>query len=333
MRARSDLLHSRKTLFTILSALSLACEGALAPPEAAAQAFPSKPVRIIVPNAPGGPSDLISRLIAPKLQETWGQPVIAENRAGGDGLIAAEFISKQPPDGHVMLPMALSQLIGTLVAQRLVLSSDFAPITFLGATPFAVTVNASLPTKNFAEFVAYAKANDGKLAYSSTGNWGANHLCMETINQIIGVKMLHVPYPGSPQATQALLANDVQVFCGGAPNLAALAKQGKIRPLAITYAKPTKLVPDVPPVADTLPGYELLGWFGMETTKGTPAEIISKLNADLGRALRDPIVYDKIYALGVELQPNSVAEFSAFLKSEGDRWGKFLKEHGAKPGS
>lgn len=309
--------------------LALACPAVpvLAQPSGA---FPVRPLRMIIPNAPGGASDLITRMIGPRLTEAWGQPAIAENRPGATGVIAAEFVAKQPPDGHTLLVMSLTQLVGTLGHQKYVLSTDLAPVSLLGSTPFAVAVNMSVPVRTFPEWVAYAKANTGKLAYASAGAWGSNHLCMESLNEIIGTQMLHVPYPGSPQATTALITDQVQAMCAAGPTLATLWKQGKLRPLAITYLKPSRLMPDVPTVTPTLPGYEMLGWYGMQTTRGTPAETINRINAEVGKVLRTPEVVERMLALGAEAQGSTPAEFAAFLNREAERWGKLLRERNAR---
>lgn len=292
--------------------------------------FPARPLRIVIPNAPGGATDLIARMLGPRFTESWGQPVIAENRAGATGVIAAEFVAKQPADGHTLLIMSLTQLIGTLVHQKFVLSTDLAPVSLVGSTPFAFAVNMAVPVKNFGEWVAYARANTGKLAYSSAGNWGSNHLCMESLNDIIGTRMLHVPYPGSPQATTALITDQVQAMCAAGPTLAGLWKQGKLRPLAVTYLKPTRLMPDIPPVANTLPGYEMLGWYGMQATKGTPPEVVNRISAEIARALKIPEVAERMQGLGAEPAGSSAPEFAAFLLKEGERWGRLLKERNAR---
>lgn len=296
-----------------------------------AQTYPNKPIRMIVPNAPGGPSDLLTRMIGPKFTEAWGQPVIAENRAGATGLIAAEMVYKAPADGHTMILMALTQLIGTLMHQKYMLLSDFAPVSMVGSTPFAIAVNPTVPVKNVAEWIAYAKARPGDLTYASSGNWGAAHLCMESFNELAGIKLLHVPHPSTPAATNALMGSQVHAFCPAGASVATLAKTGKMRVLGVTYLKPTKLMPDTVPIADTLPGYEMLGWFGLETTKGTPPEVVNKINAELTRILRTPEIAERMIGTGVEPATSTPAEFATFLQRESARWGKFLKDRNAKP--
>lgn len=298
---------------------------------AAAQNFPVRPVRMIVPNGPGSPTDLVARLLGGKLGEAWGQPVIAENRPGATGLIGAEALAKLPADGHAMILMAMTQLIGTLMYQRYQLATEFAAVTMVGSTPFAIAVPSALPVKNIAEWVAYVKARPGQLMYSSSGQWGSSHLCIEAFNELAGLKMSHVPHPTSPAAMNAVVAEQVAAYCPAGPTVHTFVQSGKIRPLGITYTKPTRLMPGVAPISDTVPGYELLGWYGLQMHLKTPSELVNKVNADSVRALRLPDIQEKLFGLGVEAVGNSPAEFSAFLRKEQDRWSKLLKDRGAKP--
>ena len=230
-----------------------------------------------------------------------------------------------------MIVMTLTQLISTLVYQKYVLATDFSAVSLVGATPFTIAVNAALPARNVAELVAYAKGRPGELAYASTGMWGSAHLCMESFNALAGVKMLHVPHPGAPVATNGLGSGDVKVFCAAALSVAKLAQGGKIRLLGVTYQQPTKLMPGLVPVSDTLPGFELLGWYGMQVNKGTPVEVIAKINAEVVRTVKNPEIAERMLATGVDPLGSSPAEFTGFLQREADRWSKVLKEHNAKP--
>lgn len=328
---RSRILPSRSAGLRAVAGIASA---AVALPSALAQTaatYPSRPIRIIVPVQAGAPSDVIARMIGPRLTEAWRQPVIAENRVGATGLIAAETMYKAPADGHTMIVMTLTQLISTLVYQKYVLATDFSAVSLVGATPFTIAVNAALPVRNVAELVAYAKGRPGELAYASTGMWGSAHLCMESFNALAGVKMLHVPHPGAPVATNALVSGDVKVFCAAALSVAKLAQGGKIRLLGVTYQQPTKLMPGLAPVSDTLPGFELLGWYGMQVNKGSPADVIAKINAEIVRAVKTPEIAERMLATGVDPLGSSAAEFTGFLQREADRWSKVLKEHNAKP--
>lgn len=302
-----------------------------APLQVEAQTFPSRPVRVLVPNAAGSPSDIIYRLVGVRLAEAWGRPLLVENRAGATGMIAADIVSKAPADGHTLFAVSMTNLISTLMYQRHQLATEFAPVSMVGTTPFAITVSAGLPVKNLAELIAYAKARPGQLMYGSSGQWGSLHLCMEVFNEMAGLSMTHVPHPGTPQATNALMADQIQVMCPAAPSIQTLASSGKLKPLGVTYQKPTRLLPGVPPVSETMPAFELLGWYGLQTTLKTPPEVIGRLNAELVKALKAPEIVDKLIATGVEVVGSNPAEFQGFLNRESERWTRVLRERNAKP--
>ena len=309
----------------------LMCGITQATAQTAAQAWPAKPVRIIVPVVPGGPSDLMARLLGSKLSEGWGQPVLVDNRAGATGIIAAEAAYKAPSDGYTMFSMALTQFIATLVHQKYLLARDFASVTMVGATPFTFAVGLNVPAKNIAEWIAYARSRPGELNYASTGMWGAGHLCMESFNALTGIKTVHVPHPGAPQAANALMGGEVSAYCAAALSVAKLAQAGKLRLIGVTYQQPTKLLPDVAPISDTVPGFEVLGWYGLQVGKGTPNEVINKINTDLVRVIKNPEMGERLVAMGVDPLGTTPAEFSAYLQKESDRWSKILKERNARP--
>ena len=310
----------------------LAMALALAASQGLAQTnYPTKSVRIVVPVPPGGPSDIMARLLGAKLTETWGQAVLVENRPGATGLIAAEAVFKAPADGYTLFAMALTQFIATLVHQKYLLARDFASVSMIGATPFTIAVNPNVPAKNIAEWIAYAKTKPGALNYASTGTWGGGHLCMELFNAMTGIKTVHVPHPGAPQAANGLMAGDVSAYCAAALSVAKLAQAGKLRLIGVTYQQPTKLLPDVPPISGTVPGFEVLGWYGLQVGKGTPTEVINKINTDLVRIIKNPEMGERLVAMGVDPLGTSPAEFSAYLQKETERWSKILKERGARP--
>lgn len=292
--------------------------------------WPAKPLTMIIPNAPGGPGDVILRLIGPKLSEAWGQPVVADFRAGATGLIASEALARSAPDGHTLFQSSLTSLLGTLVHQKYLLQ-DFTAVTMVGSTPFSIVVNGNVPAKNVAELATWVKSRQEELAYASTGNWGSAHLCMETLNQALGLNMLHVPYKDAGLATNGLVAGQVQVYCAAAANANAMARTGKARILGVTYQKPTRLMPGLPPVAEAAPGYEFLGWYGMQVNRGTPQPIVDRLNAELAKVLRHPEIGEKLLATGIEPVGSTQAEFTAFVRNETARFGKILRERNAKP--
>lgn len=295
-----------------------------------AAGYPARPLTMIIPNAPGGPGDVLLRLIGPRLTEAWGQPVVADFRAGATGLIASEALARSAPDGHTMFQSSLTSLLGTLVHQKYLLQ-DFTAVTMVGSTPFSIVVNGGVPAKNVAELATYVKSRQEELAYASTGNWGSAHLCMESLNQALGIGMLHVPYKDAGLATNGLVSGQVQVYCAAAANANTMARTGKVRILGVTYQKPTRLMPGLPAVAESVPGYEFLGWYGMQVNKGTPQPVVDKLQAELVKALRNAEIGERMLATGIEPVGSTQAEFTAFVRNETARFGKILRERNAKP--
>jgi tripartite-type tricarboxylate transporter receptor subunit TctC len=290
--------------------------------------FPARPVRMIVANGPGSAPDVVARLLGAKLSEAWGQSVVIDNRTGATGLIAVETLAKSAPDGHTMFLSTMTQLISTLMYQRYPLASDFEPVSLVGTTPFVIVVNTSLPVKTMADWIAYAKARQGQLLYGSGGQWGSSHLCIEQLNQMTGLKMTHVPYKSTTTTLADLIAGQIQVYCPAAPSMPAFMASGRVRALGVTYKQPTKLVPGVPPISDTVPGFELLGWYGMNLPLRTPKDVIARVNADINKALKDPELQEKLVAVGAEAAGSSPSEFGAFLRSQSQHWQKLLKETG-----
>jgi tripartite-type tricarboxylate transporter receptor subunit TctC len=299
----------------------------------AAQAFPSRPVRLIVANSAGSAPDIVGRLVGGKIADSWGQPVVIDNRPGATGLIAADVLANAPADGYTLFLATMTQLISTLQAQRHFLATDFAAVGRVATTPFVIVVDAALPVKTLAEWIAYAKARPGQLLYGSDGQWGSTHLCMESLNAMAGIRVQHVPYKGTGVVMQDIAGGRIQAYCPAAPSLPAIVQTGKVRALAVTYRKATRLAPGVPPVADTLPGFELLGWYGVLVPKRTPEAIVAKVHAELVKALGDSHIQEQLVKMGAEAGVSSPAEFSAFLKKETQRWDKLLREGGTIKGS
>ena len=295
------------------------------------ESYPVRPVRLIISNTPGGPSDVIGRLVGAKLSEAWGHQVVIDNRPGATGLIAAETTARAAPDGYTLWMNSMTQLISTLQAGRHLLAKDFAPVSLVASTPFLIVVGPAVPVKTLAELIAYAKARPGQLTYASSGQWGSSHLCMESFDAMAGIKLLHVPYKGSSLAMNDLVAGHVHVYCPGAPGVPAFAQSGKLRTLAVTYKQPTALAPGVPPVADTLPGFELLGWYGIVAPLQTPTALIGRITGDIASALKTGELQEQLIKVGAEAVGSSPAEFSTFLRNETERWDKVLREGGTMP--
>ncbi|MDB5925562.1 MAG: extra-cytoplasmic solute receptor protein [Betaproteobacteria bacterium] len=294
-------------------------------------AFPSRPVRMIVSNTPGSAPDVVGRLVGAKLTEAWGQQIVIDNRPGATGLIAAETLARAAPDGYTLWLNTMTQLISTLQYQRHMLAKEFAPVSLVASTPFVIVVPASLPVKSLAEWIAYAKARPGQLIYGSGGQWGSSHLCMEALTSMAGINLVHVPYKGSTIVLSDIVAGRIHAYCPAAPSLPAFAQTGKVRTLGVTYQKPTPLAPGVPPVADTLPGFELLGWYGLQAPLHTPSHIVSRINLDLVKALKSPELQERLFAVGAEAVGSTPAEFGTFLQKETERWAKVLRQGGTIP--
>jgi tripartite-type tricarboxylate transporter receptor subunit TctC len=297
-----------------------------------AQTYPARPVRMIVANGPGSAPDVIARLLGAKLAETWGQPVIIDNRPGATGLIAIELLTKSAPDGHTLFLSTMTQLIAMLMYQRYMLATELAPVALVGTTPFAIVVSSSLPVKSIAEWIAYAKVRPGQLLFGSGGQWGSSHLCMESFNAMAGLKLTHVPYANTATTLADLIGGSIHTYCPAVPSLPAFAASGKVRALGVTYQKPTRLAPGLSPVSDTVPGFELLGWYGMNVPLRTPPEIISKINTELVKALKNPELQERMFTVGAEAVGSTPVEFAAFLKKDTEHWTKVLRDSGARLG-
>lgn len=296
------------------------------------QTYPQRPVRMIIANGPGSAPDVIGRLLGAKLAESWGQPIIVDNRPGATGLIAVELLAKSAPDGHTMFLSTMTQLIAMLMYQKHLLATDLGAVTLVGTTPFAIAVAGTTPVKSIAEWVSYAKARQGKLMFGSGGNWGSSHLCIESLNSLTGLKMTHVPYANTANAFNDLIGGNIHVYCPAVPGLSSYTQSGRVKVLGVTYDKPTKLLPGVPPVAETVPGFQLYGWYGMNVPLKTPTFLINRINAELVKALKDPHLQERMLVVGAEAVGSTPAEFTAFLKKNTDHWTKVLHESGAKLG-
>lgn len=289
---------------------------------------PTRPVRLIISNLPGSAPDVIGRFISTGLTEVWGQQVVADNRAGATGLIAADTVARAAPDGYTLWLTTMTQLISTLQAQKNMLARDFVPVTLAASTPFVIIVPSALPVKTMSEWFAYAKARPGKVSYASNGTWGSSHLCMEAINKQMGLDVTHVSYKGSTLAMNDIIAGRVEAYCPAAPNLGAAMASGRVRALAMTYLKPTRLAPGLPPVADSVAGFELLGWYGVQMPPKTPRHIVTAVNAAIVRVLKQPEVMERLVGVGAESVASTPEYFAGFLQRETARWDKVLKEGG-----
>ena len=298
---------------------------------AAEQPYPTRPVRMVVASTGGSGPDILARHVSSKLSDLWGQQVVVDNRAGASGLIGAEIVAKATPDGHTLWMATMTQLISTTLFQRYMLSQEFAPVGRVANTVYVIAVNAGVEARSVAEFIAYAKARPGKILYASAGQGSTPHLCMEQFMTMAGIRMVQVPYKSTALALTDMLSGQIQATCSAAPPVHPFVKTGKVRLLGVTARTATPLVPGLAPISDTVPGFELVGWYGLVAPHGTPPRLIARINADLGKVLRAPDLQERLYALGAEAAPSSTADFRAFLKHEHARWSKVLKELDIRP--
>jgi tripartite-type tricarboxylate transporter receptor subunit TctC len=298
-----------------------------------AQTYPTRPVRWIVPFPPGGVTDITARLIGQWLSDRLGQPFVVENRPGAASNIGTEVVVRAPPDGYALLLVGLYNAINATLYDNLNFNfiRDIAPVASIVALPLVMVVNPSVPAKTVPEFIAHAKANPGKLNMASPGNGTPPHVTGELFKMMAGVNMLHVPYRGSASAMTDLLGGQVQVMFDAVPTSIEHIRAGKLRPLAVTTASRPDVLPDVPPMSDTLPGYEASGWLGVGGPKNVPAEVINRLNSEINAGLADPQIKMRLAALGATVLPGSPAEFGRFIADETEKWGKVVKLAGIKP--
>jgi tripartite-type tricarboxylate transporter receptor subunit TctC len=297
----------------------------LAAASAASAQWPSKPVHVIVPFPPGGGADALARIMQPHLTKAWGQPVIVENRPGASGHIGAEYVANSAPDGYTLMMSSTASLTEKNVSQ-------FAPITLVSASPYVVVANPKVPAAGIRELVEHAKKNPGKLTFGSSGTGAASHLSAELFKSLAGVDMLHVPYKGTGQAVTDLLAGQIDLLFAPAQAVMPHVQAGKLKAFAVTSARRSKTLPDLPTVAEAgVPGYEAIGWFGLLAPAATPQPVIAKLSTDANAVLRDADVVQKMMGLGAEPSGNSPGEFAAFIRDDQAKWSRLMRERGIKP--
>ncbi len=304
---------------------------AFAHAHAAEAPYPAKPIRIIIATTVGSGPDILARQIGAKLTQAWGQQVVIDPRAGASGMIGAELTANAAADGYTLWMATMSHVIATTMYQRLLLARDFAPITQVASTPYVIAVNAAVPANSIAELIAYAKARPGEVLYGSAGQGSTPHLCIEAFKSMTATNLLHVPYRGAAPALTDLMSGHVQVSCVAAPAVQSFARSGKLRALGVTTLRRTPLAPDVPAVAESVPGYELVGWYGLLAPLGTPKNIVNKISSEIARALKTTEVQERLVSTGAEAVESSPAEFTKFLEKETLRWGKVLRDAGIKP--
>lgn len=300
--------------------------------QAHAQGYPNRTIRMVVTFVPGGATDILGRMTAQKLNERFGQPVVVENRAGGGGNIGADFVAKSEPDGYTIMIAGVPHAIGMSLYSKLPydFARDLAPIVNLAVFPSLIIVHPSLPVKSVKDLVALARARPGQLNYGGTPG-SPNHLAMELLNSQGAVKMVLIPYKGTGQIVTDIVAGHVQIASMGFPAALPMVKAGRVRALAVTTAKRSALLPDVPSVGESgLPGYDVTSWYGVFAPAGTPEPIVSQLASEIAVLFKSPDVTKRLSTLGAELAIKTPAELGPFVREEIAKWAKVVKASGAK---
>ena len=319
---------------TLLAAFAASLAAALAPAAVGQPAFPTKPIRIVVPFPPGGTTDILARAAAQKMTEAWKEQAVVDNRPGAGGNIGAELVARSPADGYTLLMGTVgTHAINASLYAKMPYDhvKDFAPVILVAAVPNVLVVHPSLPVHSVAELIAYAKANPGKLNFASSGSGTSIHLAGELFKVMAGVQMTHVPYKGSAPAIADLVGGQVQLMFDNLPSALAQIKAGKLRALAVTSAQRAAALPDAPTIAESgLPGYEASSWFGLLAPAGAPADVVAKINGEIARWLASPEAKEKLSSQGAIAAGGTPEDFARHIAAETAKWQKVVRESGAK---
>ena len=299
---------------------------------ARAQTYPTRPVTLVVFVPPGGTPDIIGRLIGQPLSEQLGQSIIIDNRSGVGGNLALQAVARAPADGYTLLQVATPHAVNVTLYEKITVSvtRDIVPIASTNRDSFVLMVNPSFSAKSVSEFIAYAKANPGKINLASTGTGNLTHLCGELLRMMSGIDVVHVPYRGTPAAQSALMAGDVQAMFDAVGSSVPLIQSGALRAVGVSATAPLRVLPDVPPIADVVPGYTVTGWLGVGAPKGTPPEVIERLNREINTTLANPAVKARMAELGSQIFTSSPAEFGKLISEDTEKWAKVVKYAGIK---
>ncbi|MBI4190969.1 MAG: tripartite tricarboxylate transporter substrate binding protein [Betaproteobacteria bacterium] len=319
----------KRSLFSaalIVAALSFSSEAV------AAQNYPTKPIRMVVSFPPGGAVDILGRMAAKILSERLGQQVVADNRGGAGGVIGAEIVARATPDGYTLLFTSISHVIAPLIHRKVAYDviKDFAPVVQFVDAPLLLAVHPSLPVKSVKELIDYAKAKPGQINYGSGGSGAMSHLSMELFRSMAGINMQHIPYKGVGPALTDLLAGQVSLMIGSMVALVPHIKAGKLRGLAVAGAIGSGAVPDLPTIAETVPGYDVISWFGVLAPVGIAKPIVHRINTDLNQALLSPELRERLHAQGADPLGGTPEEFAAMIKKDFAKWAKAVKDSGAR---
>jgi tripartite-type tricarboxylate transporter receptor subunit TctC len=312
---------------SLLAALALAWAAA-----ASAQGYPNHPVKVIVPWPPGQATDVAARMVSERLSPALGQPFVIDNRPGAGGVVGCEAAAKSPADGYTLVagssgPISISPNVQKIAYQPL---RDFNGISLIAINPFVLVVSPSIKANSVKELIALLKANPGKYSFASSGSGATSHLMSVLFNSMAGVNAVHVPYKGSSQSITDVVNGQIAYTIETVPAVAGLAKAGKLRALAVTSSKRAVALPEVPTIAETLPGYEMFGWIGLMAPAGTPKSVIEKVSAETRKIMQDPEIQKRFLAAGMEPAGNTPAEFAEFMKKQNDRYAGIVKQSGVK---
>jgi tripartite-type tricarboxylate transporter receptor subunit TctC len=319
----------KKTMRAVACALALALPGAAA---CAAGSFPDRPVTMLIPYPPGGSADMLGRPLAAALQKAWGQPVILEYKPGAGGTIATAQLARSRPDGYTVLMVLAAHAINPSLYPSLPYDTrkDFAPVSLVATLPMLVSAPLSTPADNMRELIDYAKAHPGKLTFASAGNGNTSHLAAEMFKAATGIEMTHVPYKGSGPAVVALLGGEVNLMFDSISTSLPQVKAGKLKALAVSGAHRSPLLPDVPTVSETVPGFVVNGWYGILAPAGTPPEVVQKLSTGIADVARQPEFKSQLAGYGYDIVGSTPAEFSAHIDRELTTWHEAVEKSGAR---
>lgn len=315
-----------RRLCAAIAATTLAATAALA-------AFPDKPIRLVVPFAPGGGTDLIARTLGVGMAQTLGQPVVVENKPGAGTIIGTDAVAKSPPDGYTLVVATFAHAVNPSLQPRLPFATDtaFAPVILLGRGPNVLVVRADSPFKTVGDVIAAARAKGSRLTYASQGNGTSAHLAGEMFTNLAKVELTHVPYRGAGPAITDLIGGQVDLFFGTAAAVSTFVDSGKLRALAVTTPQRSPALKDVPAIAETVPGYVVESWYGLYAPVGTPADVIAKLNAAAAKAARTAAFSKKVEQEGLVISAGAPAELDAYVRAEEARWRTIVRENAIKP--
>ena len=318
-------------LFRLLF-VAIACAILTFPTPAPALDYPSRPVRLIVGFAPGGPTDILARLLAQFVSQRLGQQFIVENRPGGVGNTATEFVTKADPDGYTLLVVTTSNAINTTFYKKLPYDfmRDIVPVAGLGRVPYLMAVPAAFPAKNAAEFIAYAKANPGQINFASSGVGTSNHITGEMLKAATGTNLVHVAYRGNAAAYPDLISGRIQLMFAHPASALPFIKSGALKALAVTSPKALEVAPEIPPLADIIAGFQATAWYGIGAPRGTPPEIVALVNREINAGLNDPDIRQKFRDMETEPLIFSPEDYAAFMRAEAKRWGDAVEAAGIK---